>query len=318
MSRTDPATAAPEQVDRSPVTWTALAARLAIVLALLTAADRGLGSALLALQRLTLRGDVSGGFANGVRAARPEVLVLGSSRAQAAYDDRAIGRALGRRCFNAGLGGRGLLHARGLQALVAGSAPPELVVVDACWFEDERDRAGVLAPFFGESAVLDAILTGRRPGPRLKLASRLYRMQGRLPTTLRFLGRPAPASGFRPKHGTMSERPLRIDALRARARVPPGYEAELRGLVGDVRRRGGRVVFVEAPSWGQPLPEPVLETWERVAREEAVPFLRLRVEELEALRDPTLFADPAHLNARGAARATPLLTDWLLRLEAGT
>ena len=77
------------------------------------------------------------------------------------------------------------------------------------------------------------------------------------------------------------------------------------------RFRGVDVVFTEAPSWGQPLPEAVLRCFERVAAEEAVPFLRFRPEGVEALRDPSLFADPAHLNERGAAVATGLLAEAL-------
>ena len=45
----------------------------------------------------------------------------------------------------------------------------------------------------------------------------------------------------------------------------------------------------------------------RYAREEGVPFLRLRVETSPELRHAGLFADPAHLNEDGAAITTRLL-----------
>jgi hypothetical protein len=293
--------------DRSPASWAALLSRLAIVLVLVAGTDLLLGSGLLALQRRTYEGDVSGGFANGVRAARPELLILGSSRAQAAFDDRKLGRVLGKRCFNGAVGGRGLFHAHGLLALVNEDAPPAVVVLDASWFDDERERASILAPFAGESDSLDELLTGGSRRAELKLASRLYRMQGRIPTTLRHLGGEPPGSGFRPKSKRMSERPLKRDARRRIVELDASYEAQLRALVVDARAHGSRLVFTEAPSWGQPLPQAVLEVWERVAEAEGVPFLRMQVETHPELQDSRLFADPAHLNAEGAAIATRLL-----------
>ena len=297
--------------NRSPASWTAIGSRLAIVLGLVVCADLVLGTGLLALQRRTSRGDVSGGFANGVRAARPQVLILGSSRAQAAFDDRELSRFLGKRCFNGAVGGRGLFHARGLLALVNAEAPPELVVLDVSWFDDERERASILAPHFGNNDSLDEVLTGDSRRARLKLASRLYRMQGRLPTTLRHLGGEPPDSGFRPKTKRMDDRPLRRDARRRIVELAPDYEQELRALVADARSHGNRLLFTEAPSWGQPLPEAVLTAWERVAREEGLTFLRFRVEDLPGLHDAALFADPAHLNEDGAAVATRLLAEAL-------
>lgn len=304
------------ETNHSPASWTAFSCRLAIVLALVLLADLVLGTGLLALQRRTHVGDVSGGFANGVRAARPEVLILGSSRAQAAFDDSELSRALGKRCFNGAVGGRGLFHARGLFTLVAAESPPEIVVVDASWFDDERDRAGILAPFAGEHEALDELLTGGSFKERLKLASRLYRLQGRLPTTLRQLGTAPPTSGFRPKSKRMSDRPLKRDTQRRIVELAPDYEEQLRALTQDARAQGSRLLFTETPSWGQPLPRAVLQAWERVAEEEGVPFLRLDVEELPELREARLFADPAHLNADGAAIATRLLFEALSGKEA--
>lgn len=297
--------------DRSPASWTAFASRVGLVLALVLLADLLLGGGLLALQRRSHQGDVSGGFANGVRAARPEVLLLGSSRAQAAFDDREFSRRLGKRCFNGAVGGRGLFHARGLLALVNAEAPPETVVLDASWFEDERERASILAPFWGESAPLDEVLSGGSWTARLKLASRLYRMQGRLPTTLRHLGSEPPESGFRPKNKRMRERPLKRDANRRIVEPGREYEQQLRALVLDAREHGNRLVFTETPSWGQPLPRSILTIWERVSEDEGVPFLRLQVETRPELEHATLFADPSHLNSEGAAIATRLLAEAL-------
>ncbi len=305
-------------MNRSPASWTALCSRLAIVLGLVVGTDLVLGTGLLALQRRTHQGDVSGGFANGVRAARPQVLVLGSSRAQAAFDDRELSRLLGKRCFNGAVGGRGLFHARGLLALVNEEAPPELVVLDVSWFDDERERASILAPHYGESASLDEVLTGDSRRARLKLSSRLYRMQGRLPTTLRYLGGTPPVSGFRPKTKRMDDRPLKRDTRRRIVELEPDYENELRALVADARSHGCRLLFTETPSWGQPLPKAVLAAWERVAREEGVPFLRLRVEDLPELRHAALFADPAHLNQDGAAIVTRHLAEALSRGDQAT
>lgn len=329
MTGTNPDPARPgarSVADAAPASWLTMWARVLLLLAALVTCDRGLGALLDAAQQRSLIGRTHGGLANAAVAAEPELLVLGSSRALLGVDDALLTELLGVRSYNAACGGRGLLYARGLRALVAHprvphprvprsrDARPFLVLVDLSWFEDERDRAGFLAPFHGQNAVVDEVLSGGEWRARLKLSSACYRYQGRVFTLLSSLGREPAPFGHPEKTTVMAPRPLRRDTLQPVVVPPPWYESQLEALVRETRSDGADIVFMEAPSWGTRLPQPVRGVWDRVARREGVPFLSYLPQEHGELRRPELFADPGHLNSAGATVLTQMLAEDLAPL----
>ena len=296
--------------------------------------DRGVG---LCLEQVLAR--VRGGQSGGQIVAALEhrdvdVLVFGSSRARRHVDPAVLERERGLRAFNAGAPGQTLAYARMLEALWlarGGHARAFALQVDVGHlFVDTSARASVFAPFYGESPVVDGILAGTSRLARWKLRSRAYRYNSvALPLVARWLtGRAEQtADGFAPLRAHMS--PERAGAVgppwapppRAGGGFAPLPQAEtwLRGFVRDARAAGVRCLIFLGPRFrGAYAPHPSEEIGRaalaRWVEEEGGTFLPLDERQHPEFLDASLFADPGHLNARGAERLSVVLADALASL----
>ena len=294
-----------------PMTWRQLTSRLVLFVAVTAVLDVTMGETLAALVRRVRRGGAVG-VVNSSIAAEAGAVILGSSRASHGYDDEALTELLGVRVRNAGLDGRGILYARGLLDLIIARHAPQLVVLDVTYFEGERANAQVLAPYYGRSQKLDAILIDGDWRERVKLVSHSFRMNSAVLPILGNLGASAPLWGFVPLHGQLDlSEPINV---RLTVPPPPAYvEDNLADLVADVRRSGAEIVFVESPSWGSRLSANVRKMYARVAENGDVPFIHILTAETAGF-DASLFHDRAHLNAKGAKVFTRLVAGRLLHV----
>jgi hypothetical protein len=205
--------------------------------------------------------------------------------------------------------GRGLLYARGLWSLVAARRAPRLVVLDVTWSADERENARGLALFYGSTPVLDEILAGSDWRARVEFASRTFRFNGAALPMLANYGAPGSPYGFRPLDGTLPQSTA-WGHDQADVHPPASFETELRAFVRDVAASGGRIVFVESPSWGHRFPSDIIALYERVATNDGLTFLRYGPGN-PAFARVELFHDVGHVNREGARVQSALLAQDL-------
>ena len=285
--------------------WRQLATRLAVFAAVTVLLDLALGLGLAALLPRVKTGQHVGVINNAIES-EAEVVILGSSHAMRSYDDEELTRLLGVRVHNAGLDGRGVLFARGLLALISQRHAPSLVVLDVTFSEKERANAYAFAPYYGRSAIVDAMLTEGDWRERVKLVSRSFRMNSVALAILANLFGDAPEWGFAPATGQLSPTARLADTPeRPLAHPEPFVEENLVALVEEARRSGAQVVFAESPTFGDSRPADVRALYERVAARAGVPSIRIAREELPGF-GPALFKDRSHLNQRGAEAYTAL------------
>jgi hypothetical protein len=264
-----------------------------------------------------------------------DVFVFGSSRARRHIDPAVIQAQTGQRAHNAGAHGQTLAYARMLEALLlargTGARTFALQVDLGHLFIDTSPRAAIFSPYYGESPVVDAILEQTGAYRRVKLLSRAYRFNSlAVPLLAQWAGSPHdPQLGFEPQLGSMShERIASIPAPWVPPAAPgggyaplPKMERWLREFVRDATRAGiHTLVFIGPRFRGAYAPHPselMARDWvARWTAEEGGTFRALDEESEPAFLDPELFADPGHLNARGAERLSQLLALELARVAA--
>jgi hypothetical protein len=284
-----------------PETWSALLRWLGALVLVAAATDFAAGSAMLALVPRVGEGETMG-VVNASVAAEADVLVLGASRAAHHYDDELLTERLGVKVRNGGVDGRGIRYARGMLALCAARHAPRLVVLDLVDIPDEAANARLLLPFAGDPRVAD-ILAGDDWRERVKLTSRLYRMNGAVFALLKNLDTEPPRFGYEPiADGSVDPEWKPLPDV---AELPDSVEPELRAFVAEARAYGAHVVFAESPSFRHRHPRAYRELWERVAEEEGIPFWRELGDTPEF--PAAAFSDVGHLDEGGARTYTEAL-----------
>lgn len=302
---------------------------LLIFAAALVATDRALTPTLARLYAGTRVGIVAGRANQALAHRDDDVIVFGSSRAVFHADPQVLTERLGLSAHNAGNRGQGVRYARGLESLMLqrGSRARVFVLVldpDDLWGED-AERLQTLAPFWGESPVLDRQLAARGSLEPLKLRFGLYRYNSMLIPMLAHRLRPDPEAlahdGFLPlppRRGPLgrSSPPGGADPGAPLPEVLRAY----RGFVRDARAAGKAVLFVTAPRWApdglstpQLLGRRLLAT---LAREEGAAYVAIDQSTCVEFEDEALWWDVTHLDVEGARLYTSLLADAVAALLA--
>ncbi len=254
---------------------------------------------------------------------RPQVVVIGDSRARYGIDPRILAKALGKRCYNLGMLGHPVAEQLGkLRYAIRHNGEPELVlaVMDAgSWRRLHLDTIFMYEQFLDDirdPLVLDMVKdkVGFRPVDVLPWA-RFAGFPGYVATIAMGDTQPNAFNGFLADERVMSL-PVTQEGFEAYQHDSANFHAYLR-IIREHRSLHwphARLVFIEAPYFqlDSDVIMPHLVGQLDTTFERAVPL------DLSLVRDPALFQDRMHLNAKGAARFTAVLADSLLARGYGS
>ncbi len=292
------------------------------------AVDRVLGLLLASAFERLETGEQAGLANYGVRQTDAEIVVFGSSRAVFHVDPALLEEALGLSAFNAGAPGQGIAYARGIQSLLlerGSRARLFLLQVDPkdLWGSDPA-LIQRLAPFYGESPALDALLESASPMAPFKLQVATYRYNSMVFPMLANLlrERPSPGNGYRV---IPADRPQDLNPRHEEAGAPGPIREDMSALFADFIRagrvRGVQVALVDGPRWTPRGPRaidlaahPHLES---LAREHGAEWILLDASAEPRFAESRYFADSAHLNREGAAIFSQRLAERLAPLVPG-
>ena len=234
-----------------------------------------------------------------------DLLILGSSRALAHYDDRLLSEKLGVRAYNAGSPGLGLLQARATFAMAQKHHPVRYVLFDLVYVPREDHMIHRLEPWLGSDPVVDQVLDSSDWRDRLKMRSSAYRCGGSLFDLLQDYGKSPARWGFRPKTGELlNALPPQLEEPASALELPAYYPKNLEAFADEVEAAGARLIFVESPSWQLSAPEVPTTALRaatlKVSQSHRIPILKMGLNELPQLAQPQRFSDAFHLNANGA------------------
>ena len=288
------------------------------------------GGAVLDVLFARSRSGETAGAVNEALAHDAEIFVFGSSRAVHHVDTDVLAGEFGCSAFNAGANGQSAWYAVALEHLLLGRGRrPRLFLLQVepkDLYFPRLDRIKVLAPYWGENAFVDELLTRTDRFARLKLSSRLYRYNSRALAVVRAgLSGAAPAgSGFEPLVGRLdpAKWPQRAprELLGVEEAPPPEGAEPYRAFAKAARSESIPVVWFTGPRWrgGEPklaserMGEAVLR---EVAAETGGRFLDLDERALPEFEDVRWYRDPGHLNAQGARAFTRVLVRKLRELR---
>jgi hypothetical protein len=264
----------------------------------------------------------TGGKVNGIRRAKSEVVILGSSRALCHYDPLVFKKELHKTVFNGGINGQDIPYIRGVVDLILRDYKPRLFIIniDATSISVNRqdfDRVTILAPFIGESNAIRTMIYHRGIFEPVKYLSLSYRYNGKPLSILKnIFSHEISGDGFEPLTGQLRSlnQPQATDTID----FDP-YKLELlREAINISKKAGVRVVMANSPRWNQnykiasnqrPL-FPVLDT---IAAEESIPYLSITIENTPVFHDTALFKDVAHLNKQGAEIFSSIVAAWIAK-----
>jgi len=287
--------------------------------------DRGLGGLLKTASTRIVHGECVKHVNAAPACMDRGIVVFGNSRAAHHVDQQLLSAQTGLTAYNAGSNGQGIHFHRTLQELLLQSpARPRLFVlqVDALEFitQSPPDRALVLAPFMDRSAAARCILLKCDPRAWIKQCSLTWRFNSQIHDVARSLMTTVQdVNQFRPLKGAMDE--LRIPEAARRMRKKPTIKLlspaetasvlELyREFIHRARENGIEVVLLVCPRLLRrtELENKATPLLRKLVAEEGVTLLQFDEDNHPEFRDPTAYCDIAHLNNRGAALLTSLLS----------
>ncbi len=295
------------------------ALKLVVFLALVALLDAGFGSVLRTFYFRQNSG-LNRRTTYSLMESTEDIIILGSSRAQANYDPTIFSKVLAGSCFNAGRDGQSLLYSLAVARANLKRHQPRLLVLDLILSDfpvspHHYDMLYSLLPYYRAQPEVRSIVLMRSPYERFKLFSQIYPFNS-LPLQIFKYNRTKPelGNGFIPLHGTLklplSERDKSIPAW-TRGPMDDRMLASLQELVTRCRESGTELFVSISPvyqgkAWGESAFQPVMEILEK----EGVPVRDFRANP-EIVNNPQLFRDRGHLNLEGARLYSRLVAEQI-------
>ncbi len=269
-----------------------------------------------------LRDQIVGPYAQAdaiVERARPQLLVLGSSRAQRHYVPSILRKSMGKVCLNGGRDGQGLPYSTGLLHLALKRYTPELVILDLGNADLVRDpsstmRVSSLSPYYHRHPDLAPYLEVRGDHELLKLRCRCYAYNSKVVDLLRYrllpFLTPDDDSGYIPVEGRMTSLPPVASGPSLAQPVSPELVELLAVSLRECREKQIKFLGVFSPSYVDDSKCTSRRVLEDLLKENGFAWLDFTNNSDFAGR-PELFSDPRHLNHEGAELFTTLLSQRL-------
>lgn len=302
--------------------------RTVLFLAILFALDRSIGMILLNMgDNVSHAG--SFGMINKILKNNSDVIILGSSRALHHFDSEVIEKHLEKKVYNAGRGGQGLPYSRLVVDVICEKNTPGLFVLQVepgdlmkGTYREHSSKLAKTLPFVDRSKKAKELFLSSARWNRLKYMSHSGRFNGLL--LFYFFdktGKDNFVKGYEPLHKSTDITSLNKMSYRigksGTADISQQALDDLREMIRLIRDAGSKVVLVSSPRWckKQVMPESyseIAQLVEMIAVEENVPYIKILQETHPVFNDPSLFADSAHLNHKGAVVFSQIVAESLL------
>ncbi len=244
---------------------------------------------------------------------KPDIVILGSSRAMHHYDSRIIQDSLGVSCMNYGAMSNGIVLMFGRYKLLTRYHTPKMVIYDIHYpfdlsLDDNSKYIPALRPFAYDKEIKDYIcrIDARE---RYKLYSHLYRFNGMFQELLavQFKADNNLFNGYSPLYGEMKIAPPHTEDIQ------PTFDTLkinlFKEMVADCCKRGIKLCFLVSPSLASQYSKSIAPITE-ICRENDICYEIF--DESEAYpHDFSYFHDSSHLNDKGVQLYTKMIIPYL-------
>lgn len=248
------------------------------------------------------------------------VIIMGSSRAARHYNPAILADTLGREVWNCGLDGNGLLFQYGRLRLLLERYTPQTIIYDVIPAFDIREEDNLKAikwlNRWADHAVLDSLIDDVDPAERIKLFSSFYRYN----TSFLHMAKDNVGSpqifdhGFLPFYDRMDydgkgpdDKPSVWQPLK---------REYFEKFINLCREKNIHLIVVYSP-WYKARSNRSLEPVTTLCREKGVPVID-HYADPEWVTAREMFADPSHLNDRGADVFSSQIASEIKKVETST
>lgn len=294
--------------------------KLAVFLFLIAGLDAGVGS-LLRHFYFTQKSGLNFQTTYALEQSRDDIIVLGSSRAQAHYLPSILETRLGGSCYNAGRNGQSLLYASAVHNAVLSRQAPRIVILDIILadfyqYHGHYDRLAALLPYYRGNEAVRPVVRLRSPFEPLKLMSGIYPFNSLPLQIIKYnLKAGGPDNGFVAQHGTIK---LPLHPARPIGWLKNGIDEHMirtfEDIVASCIENDVKLYPVISPGFdGNIFGREAIEVIEEMLA--GTPYrLWDYSDQQEFLRNPELFRDRDHLNEAGSRMFTEMFAS---RIEEG-
>jgi hypothetical protein len=254
-----------------------------------------------------------------------EVMVFGSSRAEANYVPSVIEEQLGLSCWNAGRGGQSFPFWYLLNAAILERHTPKIVILNIEYdFLKQREggsfeRTGFLRPYYKDFEVIRPILNKISFGEKFLIWSDLYAFN----SSYYYLMRPfffpevdgkKKDKGWKPLKGSIKNTDVPKIVINEDSRkLDPEFVEMLDDFISSLTKKGCKVIICISPDFKSRFQNSSSINFAR--KREDIIFLNFSEDEYFS-ENPNFFNDVKHLNREGAIEFSKKLSNEIkLRLK---
>lgn len=234
-----------------------------------------------------------------------DVVVFGSSRAIHHYDPFVLQDSLKRNCYNVGRDGNGIIFNYGQYRLMSARYTPKVLIYDIQTEfdlkEDDKTKYLDWLKRYYDSPGIDSIFWNVDGTLRIKMLSQTYRYNGSFLQIISDCIHPIQQEekGFSPLDATMNYEPkketseeslqLKLDSMKI---------YYWHRLIRDCKRKGTILIFALSPQY-HAVHDCYTSFIKKMAKDNDIPLIDFYTNATFS-NDRKLFADPVHMNRRGA------------------
>ena len=243
----------------------------------------------------------------GIFESRDEIMTFGSSRAQHHYNPAVITKETGMTCFNMGYGGQNIYFHKALLQSILIRYQPKLIILELMNIDIEktapshdREKLGVLLPFYKKSRWLREAVLFRGESEKYKTLSGIYPFNSTIYQIYRNNWWPMNnhINGYIPIRKVWNRE---IQTTSEKAFMPDSSKiAALFDFIRLTQDRGCKILIAISPHFVRKSGISGKEQIVSAIRENyGLEALNLE-QDSSFLANPSYFADPFHLNDKGA------------------
>ena len=242
-----------------------------------------------------------------------DVIIIGSSRAEANYNPSIIENELGLTCWNAGRGGQGLAYFYSIEASVLSRYSPKLIIVNidqnALEWPIDYDKSAILRPFVKQNPHIKELFSQKDWSEKYKLYSNIYAYN----SAIFYFLRPFFIKGKDGKNSDKGWKPLegQINSSSIVQQHPRGYFDQtnnlnpekislLNKMISLAQKKNCELIFVFSPDFYPPLYKTSTNVYfKKLNREKNIKVIDLSADK-QITGHPNYYKDIDHLNHIGA------------------
>lgn len=263
-----------------------------------------------------------------------DIMILGDSRAQHHYDTRILSDSVHLSCYNAGIDGSSIFLPYSIIKIALKRYTPKIIIIEfgpssLNYIAQDYEKLSILLPYYKICPELKSLVLKKSPWERIKLISSIYPFNSLILNILRFntsldAKRKWEINGYIPiKDRQMNKAMIKPETVTSDLpQIDPNKITVLQEIIKICKSRKIELYFINSPIF-RSKPAPMLKISE-LTKQEIDTLKKMKANYIDYSDEPhfigqmQFFADPIHLNEKGATLYSKLIGELLKKANLPT